>query len=233
MKFTKKNISLFISCAVCSLLLSTAGASKAQADTTSVPLSEPVRIYGTLHKDNGRLSMTNIQGDTVLEELVLNVSDETRILDAVDGLPVSIDNLQEGELVYAYVGHAMTLSLPPQSRAEMIICRIPADFAAPSLETADALTQNADGTLLLTTVRGNQYKVDSTTIFLPYLTRNIVTVNDLTKGATCLVWPAASVANSGQSDGSTAAYKIVIFPEEIKVTGPASDPMLTSKTQIQ
>lgn len=238
MKLSKKNLRLLIGCFVCSALLSTAGADAARADGTGqpqsdfplseLPLSEPLRIYGTVHKEEGWLLLTDIHGDTTLDQLVLNISEKTRILDAVNGYPVSEEELREGESVCAYISQAMALSLPPQSHASMIICRIPEDFAAPSFETADSLTWNEDGSAVLKTVRGNEYVIGSSTTLLPYLTRNIVTAADLTRGRTCLVWSAP------QADGQNAASKIVIFaPRQAQqgagVTGPASDPELLAK----
>lgn len=223
MKFTKKNLSMLLGCIVCSAVLSAAGTANSYAK--EIPVSEPLFVYGTIHKDNGRLTMKNIHGDTAMDELVLNVSEETKILDAVNGFPVAVEDLREGEGVYAYISHAMTLSLPPQSYASMIVCQVPADFAAPIYETVESLTPNADGTMLLSTVRGNQYTIDGNTAFSPYLTRNIATVADLTVGRSCLVWRA------GYTD---TASKVVVFAPDSSnggiggqsAAGPASDPAL-------
>ena len=222
MKLTKKNIRLIIGCFVCSTFLTAAGASLSHAEPPAdYPVSEPLCIYGTIHKEGTALSLTNIHGDTVLDELILGVSDETRILDAANGFPVTAETLKEGENVYAYISQAMALSLPPQSHVSMIICQIPEDAYAPFFDTADQMSANADGTFNLTTLRGNTYRINEATMLLPYLTRNIVTVSDLTKGRTFLVW-------KDQNTGDNTAAKIVIFPENTasKITGPASDPEL-------
>lgn len=213
MKFTKKSLKMLLSCIVCSAVLTAAGAADSHAK--EIPVSEPLFVYGTIHKDDGRFTLKNVHGDTAFDEVVLNVSEETKILDAVNGLPVAMEDIREGEGVYAYISHAMTLSLPPQSYASMIICQVPADFAAPIYETVESLTQNSDGTALLSTVRGNQYQIDGNTSFLPYLTRNIVTMQDLTIGRTCLVW------KSGYTD---TAGKIVIFAPEDGLNGTTSGP---------
>ncbi|MEG1145638.1 MAG: hypothetical protein RSE05_09770 [Clostridium sp.] len=237
MKHVKKNFRLFLGCIACSAILSMTGASMVHAEEKAIPMTEPVFIYGQIYHENGRLSMKNIKGDATLDELLLNISEETKILDAVNGLPVPKDDLKDGEGVYAYISHAMAMSLPPQSHAFMIICKVPADFAAPSFETVDKLSQNADGSTLLTTMRGNQFTLDSTTSYLPYLTRNIVTMQDLTKGRTCLIWKTQRVAGQIEANAGTAA-KVVIFPTENggngsngggKISGPASDPELIAR----
>ena len=228
MKNLKKTMKLILGCVVCAAVISSTGATDTRAAQADIPLSEPVFIYGTLHKENGRLSMTNIHGDTAIDELILNVSEETRIVDAVNGFPVSMENLRDGENVYAYISHAMALSLPPQSHAEMIICQVPADYAAPLYETADSLIKDSDGNAVLKTVRGNEYQINASTVLLPYLTRNIVTTDDLTYGRRFLIWRT----QEGFTVSNTAA-KIVIFPPtSIEAAGPASDPALTDKVQL-
>ena len=85
----------------------------------------------------------------------------------------------------------------------MILCSIPADFKVPDYITVDALTVAGDG-VSGTIKADNQttYTVQSDTQILPYLTRNIVTLQDLVKGRKCLVWTQS---------GSNTAYKIVAF----------------------
>lgn len=51
-------------------------------------------------------------GDST-EEVIITISDDTKILDGVNGYPVEADTLTEGKAVNVYVGPAMTMSLPP------------------------------------------------------------------------------------------------------------------------
>lgn len=189
------------------------------ADTlpADYPVSSPIRVSGTIYHDGDRFTLKNIQGDTVQDEIILNISDETKILDAVNGFPVSASDVKDGETVYAYISQAMTMSIPPQSHAELILCRIPQDFAVPSYETvqlAAFLTPDQTGKSVnigqIATVRGNVWAVMEETTLLPYLTRNIVTTDDLTEGTRCLIWPA----QTGSFDNVRAAGKIVIFPKD-------------------
>lgn len=228
MKLTKKKLSLLLGCLFCTAVLSTVGALTGHAEEGKdgvLSPNVPLRIVGSIQKENGRVIMTDIHGDTAMSDLVLNLSGDTLILDAVNGFPVSADDLQDGEIAYAYVSQAMTLSLPPQTHAEVILCKIPADFAAPAYEFVETLSQNADGSYILTTARGTQYLVDSGCALLPHLTRNIVTIQDLVKGRRILVWtnPRKSTATMD------TAYKIVMFSmakSAEEPTGPASDPEL-------
>lgn len=225
MHFIKKHTFLLGALAVC-VFLSTAAPSSTLASQLpeDYPFSQPYRIWGTISHFGDRVSITNVQGDITDTELILNISDQTRIVDAVDGFPVAAADLQDGQVVYAYVSQAMALSYPGQTHAEMIICGIPADFAAPSYETVKTLTalsdngQNTDWQL--TTMRGSTYQINSETVVLPFLTRNLVTAQDLTEGRTFLVW----------SDANGNASKIVMFPVGSSApSGPASDPLLQLK----
>ena len=145
--------SLLLSLLCVTAVFASGFAFRSKADTVTAPSS--VRIYGTVNQaSDGRLSITRQDGDFAGQEFIINVSEETRILDAVNGYPVSLD----------------------------------------------ALTSGVSGTIRA----DNQttYTVQSDTQILPYLTRNIVTLQDLVKGRKCLVWTQS---------GSNTAYKIVAF----------------------
>ncbi len=167
---------------------------------------QSVRIYGTVSRDeSGRLTVDNQSGQSYSGEIVLNVSDQdTLILDAVDGLPVSAEDIKDGDMIYVYVGPAMTMSLPPQTNALLIICNIPADFKVPDYVTVDSVvTDAASSKSVLTTTDGATFEIPSDCTILPYLTKNIVTLDDLSQGRTCLIW----------SDDQGVAQKIVLFAE--------------------
>lgn len=96
---------------------------------------ERIRIWGTVTSvEENRIVLNNQSGVSFEGEMVLHISDEvTKVLGAVDGLPVGLSDIHVGDTIYAYIGPAMTLSLPPQTTAEMILAGIPADFKARSI----------------------------------------------------------------------------------------------------
>ena len=67
-------------------------------------------------------------------EIILNITDTTRILDAVTLEEKTLADINEKEIIYAYTSPVMTRSLPPISNAEYILINIPADFGIPSYE---------------------------------------------------------------------------------------------------
>lgn len=175
-------------------------------EETQAEALQSIRIYGTVTRDeSGRLTIDNQSGQSYSGEIVLNVSDEeTLVLDAVEGLPVNIEDIKDGDTVYVYISQAMTMSLPPQTSAEMILCNIPADFKVPDYVTVDSVvTDAASSKAELTTADGATFEIPSDCTILPYLTKNIVTMDDLSQGRTCLIW----------SDDQGVAQKIVVFAE--------------------
>lgn len=224
---------------VCSAMLAIANpsaAGAAQSSSNEHEIMDPLRIQGTVSHEGERLLLNDIQGDTVLDQLVLNISDETRILDALNGYPVDAASLKDGETVYAYISPAMALSLPPQSHAEMIICQIPAGFAAPSYETISAATGDSETVRLLTTKRGMVYAIDDETTFLPYLTRNIVTAESLAPGTSCLIWPDRNMEDAGGNEVIHASTVVIFSAQNTDrqdKQGPASDPALTDIITLQ
>ena len=123
-------------------------------------------------------------------EMILTVSTETTyILDAVSGLPVKAEDIRDGDAVYAYIGPAMTTSLPPVTNAEVIFANVPPQGRAPEYVTIKSMITNADTSqYILTAADGTEYTLTEDCNIFPYLTRNIVTLDDLTAGRKCVVW---------------------------------------------
>lgn len=80
----------------------------------------PVRVWGRVTKlDSGGLLVQNSNENDPYHEIILH-GESIRILDAVTGLPLDRD-LRDGEVIYAWVGPAMTMSLPPHATARIIV----------------------------------------------------------------------------------------------------------------
>ena len=167
---------------------------------------QSLRIYGPVTKqEDGRLSIDNQSDMSISGEIILNVSEEyTYILDAVTGLPLKEEDIKDGDTIYVYIGPAMTMSLPPMTNADVIFANIPADAKVPDyIEVQSLVTDAATSKSVLTAADGTEYTVESDCNIFPYLTRNIVTLDDLTQGRICVVW----------SDEDNAALQIMVFAE--------------------
>lgn len=177
----------------------------------SMEESEPeapqaIRIFGPVTRtEDGRLSIDNQSGVSNSGEIILNVSDEeTYILDAVSGLPIKLEDIKDGDTIYAYIGPAMTMSLPPMTNADVIFANIPADAKVPDyVEVKSMITDASTSKSVLTALDGTEYTLADDCNIFPYLTRNIVTLDDLTQGRKCVVW----------ADDENSASKIMVFAE--------------------
>ena len=169
--------------------------------------SEYAPFVGTVvSMENGELTMNRRIGDSI-EEVIITISEDTKILDGVNGYPVEADALTEGKTINAYVGPAMTMSLPPIVNGIMIITDVPEDAAFPAYIKVKSLDKgSADDEFVLTTADGSEYTVTAETRILPYLTKNIVTAEDLTEGTDILLWTSA--------DDAAKAEKIIVFQGE-------------------
>lgn len=200
----KKLTKLFLSLACAGVVFSSLAAMTSKAESGVASLA-PVLFYGTITKEqNQSFTMIQQNGDAAGNDVIIHTTEETRILDAVTGYPVGWDDILDNSTAYAYVGPAMTLSLPPQTTAELVFVNVPADFKAPEYVITESLVLNQDGISgTVTGTNGKIYTVPSGCQVLPYLTRNIVTLGELTPGRGFMIWTQSA---------SDTAYKVVIFP---------------------
>lgn len=201
----KKLHKSFISCICITAALAVSGIATVWADTSIQP-ADIIRIHGPITKtENQSLVMDNQSNTSSFGNIVLNISDKTRILDATTGYPVPFENLRDGESAYAYISSVMTMSLPPITNSSLILCNIPAGFRVPEYLQTDSLTIHADGISgSVTATNGNTYTIPADCQIIPYLTRNIATIHDLGNGRTFLLW----------ADSQNNVTKIMVFPGE-------------------
>lgn len=162
-------------------------------EETSKEEPQGLRIYGpAVHMEDGRISIDNQSGAGFMGEIILNISREsTRILDAASGAPLTLEDIEDGETIYVYIGPAMTMSLPPMTNASLILADIPADFKVPDYVKVDSVVTDAENSrTVLTASDGTEYILAEDCDIFPYLTRNIVTLDDLTQGKKVVVWSA-------------------------------------------
>lgn len=180
------------------------------------------RIYGTATIiEDGRIFLENNNADAAFNQVVLNVSENTMILDAVSGLPKSIKDIRENEMLYAYISPVMTMSLPPITNPELILTSIPADFAVPSYEEIDRVEQGEEGSVVVHTNNDKTYTVTDDTVLFPYLTRNIVTKHSLNPGTKLLVWQQPAI-DTGDQEAAPTSTKMMVFPYSYSAYAEAS-----------
>ena len=212
-----KNISRILALALCAAMVCAlpAFAVETGENAAEAPMYlAPVRIWGRLTKlaDGGLLVQNDDQNDPY-REVILH-GESIRILDAVTGLPLDRE-LKGGETIYAWVGPAMTLSLPPHATAELIVANIPADFAVPQYYQIAKVRPQVTAAIYpppplthvdLVTTDGAELTVTDEAILFPYLTRQMVTLGSLVPGSRILVW----------TDAEGAVTRVMLFAYEYR-----------------
>ena len=100
-----------------SLFLLTGAAFAAETPVSPAPSYEiaPVtdqtltRVWGTaVEVGEDQVRLNNSNEEDPLSDIILNVDEETLVLDAVTGEELSFDQVEKDDVIYAYVGAAMT-----------------------------------------------------------------------------------------------------------------------------
>ncbi|MDR5587457.1 MULTISPECIES: stalk domain-containing protein [Clostridium] len=140
-------------------------------------------------KEKGNKQIHIKNSSNMNNDMILNISDETKIIDAVSGLPVAINDININDDIYAYTSPIMTMSLPPITTAEAIIVNIPQDFKVPNYMEVQDIKKNDDGSITVTSDDGLlQATLNKDTNISPYLTRNIVTMDNIEVGSKIFLW---------------------------------------------
>lgn len=123
-------------------------------------------------------------------EVVYLVDENTLYLDSGAALPAQAGDVTEGAQVYLYHREAMTLSLPAQTYAEAVVLNVPQDAACARLHTVESVrSQPNDGTLAIQTDGGSLIlTVQQDAAVTPWLTKNAVSLDDLTVGTRFFAW---------------------------------------------
>ena len=150
-----------------------------------------------------KATQTKFDEELIVKAKQANSIEELMALGRENGYPVEVSELTEGEAVFVYIGPAAAMSEPPIVNATLILCKIPSDLRIPDYVQVTAMEEQPDGSYLLSGNNGIQYLVPMDCEILPYLTRNIVTLQDIQTGSSCLIW----------SDEKRTVQKIVLFAD--------------------
>ena len=247
----KKRLFALVSLLLCTVLLCLPAAAAETEGPALTPSPGPVRVWGTLtHLEDGGLLVENSSTEA-LNSVILH-GEDILCLDAVTGEPMELSELKDGETVYAWVGPVMTLSLPPQATAILILANIPADYGVPQYYEISAVTPQAMIAIYpppaltwteVTTSDGATIKItdqaeltafsEDTTVRLENLvpgTRMLVWTNQKGEPSRVLVFPYAyrgyiSCAEDGLLTGSGK-----VLTEKAIVSGGNSPPQASCKT---
>ena len=154
--------------------------------------------------EDGQLTMHR-QDNGFDEDVIITIAEDTKVLDAENGYPVELGDLKEGNTISAYVDEAMTLSLPPIANGLVILVQAEGYDFPSYTKVKEMPATDTEGEWILTAENGINYMITAETRLLPYLTRNIVSEEDLTEGTEILIW---------NEENGNKAEKIVVFQGE-------------------
>lgn len=198
-----KQITKILSLALCAAALLSLPAMAAEDGMliSPVPAIEslaPVRVWGKVTKlESGSLLLKNDNKDDIYNEVIVHLPEGVPCVDAVSGLPMDMSKIKDGDTLYAWVGNAMTMSLPPQTSAIVVVGNIPADYRVPEYYKVTGTDRTVTAAIYpapertevnLPVAGGETLTVPVSAQFTPWLTRQIVTVDDLVPGSQILVW---------------------------------------------
>lgn len=166
---------------------------KAVSETTTTVNEDTVKLpefnllsAEVMKNEDNRLLVKNTVED---EEVLININEDTLIIDGVSKLPVNAANISEGTKLLSYNSQAKTFSIPPITNSKAVIVNADENSISPIFFTVNSVVENSDGTVTVTDT-DNTYMVtlNKDTAMNPYLTRNIVTINDVKIGDKLFVW---------------------------------------------
>ena len=180
-------------------------------DTAKTDPAAPVRVWGTVtRQEDGGLLVENSNESDPYHQVLLR-GESILCLDAVTGEPMDIDTIKNGDMIYAWIGPAVTASLPPQATAFLILANIPADYAVPMYyEIVSVTAQSAAGeegkssvawTEVLTS-EGKSLKITDEAKLTAHESEETPGLEDLIPGTRMLVWTGM--------DGKVT--KVLVFP---------------------
>ena len=165
------------------LALTAATACGSKAEDTAV------RIYGEIEEVSEEDIIVDNQSDMSSQgEMILTIDPENTVLvDGESGLPLELSDVEKGSFV-AYLGPAMTLSLPPQCTPEVVFTNVSEKEAAPYYAVIARKPVAKDGGLTVVAEDGESYVIPDTAEIKPFRTRNVIRAEDIQKGSRCLIW---------------------------------------------
>lgn len=193
----KKNFSSILLATLIAVLLCVPAAATDSTTAGTSKYQAPVCVWGTLTKQaDGGLLIQNDSEGAAYPEIILH-GESILFLDAVTGEEISQDSISDGSTVYAYVGPAMTMSLPPQATAHLILANIPEDFGVPQYVQISSVTPQVMIAIYptpaltwteFTTTGGDTLKITDEATLSRFQSEDAVRLEDLVPGTRILVW---------------------------------------------
>lgn len=170
------------------------------------------------------IMVTTIDG----EEIQFNTSENTQVIDANTVLPLDLANRETNKVAITY-SNAMTLSLPPQAYAYVVIGNIKSDMGNPIFTVVEEVKSTEDGIVIVTDAGSKEITVPAAAEVSPYLTRNIVTLADIKAGSNVLLWYDMMTMSI---PAYATSEKVVLFAGNVLEISEESDALTVNGVEI-
>lgn len=143
-------------------------------------------------------------------DYVMNVTENTVWIDAVEKVKASQEDLTDGDTIYVYHSPVSTRSLPPQSEAFAVVLNVPQDIAAGVYHEVEDIVTNGE-IFTITTDNGGLYlNVTSETQVKDYTTGESAEIGNVDRGDRIIAWyDAVAMSYPGQANVSD----ILVLPD--------------------
>ena len=207
----------------------TAVSTDATAQETPAVLAERNLYYGKITEIT-RDEQTGAVTSLLMESekygaYVFHLDESTLLLDSGAGIRTTADKLAVGDGIYVFHSPIATMSIPPQSFAEAIVTNIPQDAGCAMLHTVEAVKENEDGSVTVTTDRGGlQLTIAKNAVYGDFNGRQIMGADDLRVGTRIFAW-----YNTESSPAQATTNHVAVAPAKaqdsmtILVDGTALD----------
>lgn len=169
-------------------------------------------------------------------DYVMNVSDNTVWVDAVEKVKASQEDLTEGETIYVYHSPVSTRSLPPQSEAFAVVLNVPQDIAVGVYHEVEEVTTTENDTRLLTNNGGLYLIISDETAVKDYETGEIADISAVAEGDHVIAWyDAVAMSYPGQANVSDILVLPTVETEADTAdvdTAPAEDAELEDESEV-
>ncbi|MCL2873430.1 MAG: copper amine oxidase N-terminal domain-containing protein [Defluviitaleaceae bacterium] len=163
-------------------------------------------------------------------DVILKVFEDTAIIDNLSKQRLSLADINEGDMLVAYVSNAMTMSIPPQINAHAIIANIRRNApVARYMTIAEVQTSDEGSKQVLSENSAYLITISDQTNILPYKTGQTVGLENVLVGKRMFAWfDVMSLSHPAQAK----ADYVVILPS-VEETGTISRPITEFTTELK
>lgn len=174
-------------------------------------------------------------------DYVMNVTDNTVWVDAVEKVKASQEDLTEGETIYVYHSPVSTRSLPPQSEAFAVVLNVPQDIAVGVYHEVEEVTTTENDTRLLTNNGGLYLIISDETAVKDYETGEVADISVVAEGDRVIAWyDAVAMSYPGQANVSDILVLPAVETVETEAdtadvdtaSDPAEDAELEAESEV-